>query len=102
MKIRFFLDEDVHAELSHALRNRGFDVLHAQELKRKGKTDREQLEFATEEKRCILSFNVKDFVILHSIQEKAGSIERCCFPWGITNSAGEQAGKSQRRSAGAA
>jgi len=50
VKIRFFLDEDVHAELSHALRNRGFDVLHAQELKRKGKTDREQLEFATEEK----------------------------------------------------
>ena len=32
VKIRFFLDEDVHAELSHALRNRGFDVLHAQEL----------------------------------------------------------------------
>jgi endonuclease/exonuclease/phosphatase family metal-dependent hydrolase len=66
VKIRFFLDEDVHAELSHALRNRGFDVLHAQELKRKGKTDREQLEFATEEKRCIFSFNVKDFVILHN------------------------------------
>jgi predicted nuclease of predicted toxin-antitoxin system len=41
VKIRFFLDEDVHAELSHALRNRGFDVLHAQELKRKGKTDGE-------------------------------------------------------------
>jgi hypothetical protein len=66
VKIRFLLDEDVHAELSHALRNRGFDVLHAQEIDRKGKTDREQLEFATKEKRCFFSFNVKDFVILHN------------------------------------
>jgi predicted nuclease of predicted toxin-antitoxin system len=53
VKIRLLLDEDVHAELSHALRKRGFDVLHAQELNRKGKTDREQLEFATQENRCI-------------------------------------------------
>jgi hypothetical protein len=45
VKIRLLLDEDVHAELSHALRNRGFDVLHAQEIDRTGKTDREQLEF---------------------------------------------------------
>ena len=59
MKVRLLLDEDVHAELSHALRNRGFDVLHAQEIDRKGKTDREQLEFATKESRCIFSFNVK-------------------------------------------
>jgi len=66
VKIRFFLDEDVHAELSHVLRKRGFDVLHAQELERKGKTDREQLDFAIKEKRCIFSFNVRDFVILHN------------------------------------
>ena len=40
--------------------------MHAQELDRKGKTDRTQLEFATWEKRSIFSFNVKDFVILHN------------------------------------
>jgi hypothetical protein len=40
--------------------------LHAQELDRKGKTDREQLEFSTQENRCILSFNIKDFVVLHN------------------------------------
>jgi len=32
MKIRLFLDEDVHAALAHALRRRGYDVIHAQEL----------------------------------------------------------------------
>jgi len=66
VKFRLLLDEDVHAELAHILRQRGFDVLHAQEMGRKGKTDREQLEFSTQENRCILSFNLKDFVILHN------------------------------------
>ena len=66
MKLRLFLDEDVHAALSHALRQRGFDVIHAQELKRKGNTDFEQLAFAVMERRCLVTFNVRDFVILHN------------------------------------
>ena len=52
--------------LSHALRQRGFDVVHAQDLKRKGKSDREQLEFAIQEERCFMTFNVRDFVKLHN------------------------------------
>ncbi|MFZ3208313.1 MAG: DUF5615 family PIN-like protein [Geobacteraceae bacterium] len=66
MNIRFFLDEDVHAELGHALRSRGFDVIHAQELNRKGRSDKEQLEYAVQDGRCFFSFNVKDFVKLHN------------------------------------
>ncbi len=89
MKIRLLLDEDVHAELSHALRKRGFDVLHAQELNRKGKTDREQLEFATQENRCLFSFNVKDYVMLHNKyarenQEHGGIIVSKQLPFGET------------------
>ena len=30
--LRTFLDEDVHSGLAHALRKRGYDVIHAQEL----------------------------------------------------------------------
>ncbi len=66
MKIRLFLDEDVHAGLAHALRQRGYDVIHAQELDLKGRTDSEQLEFASNQGRCLVSFNVRDFVILHN------------------------------------
>ncbi|MBI3193259.1 MAG: DUF5615 family PIN-like protein [Ignavibacteriae bacterium] len=66
MNISLFLDEDVHAELSIALRKRGFDVLHAQEVERKGKTDDEQLFYAVKEHRSLFSFNVKDFVLLHN------------------------------------
>ena len=66
MKVKLFLDEDVHAGLAIALRKRGYDVYHAQELDGKGRTDSEQLAFAVQDQRCLLTFNVKDFVILHN------------------------------------
>ena len=66
MKLKLFLDEDIHTGLAHALRQRGFDVVHAQDLKRKGKTDSEQLAFAVQEERCLVTFNVRDFVLLHN------------------------------------
>jgi len=66
MKLKLFLDEDVHAGLSHALQQRGFDVVHAQDLERKGRSDGDQLAFAVHEKRCLVSFNVRDFVLLHN------------------------------------
>ena len=34
MKIKLLLDEDVHSGLALALRKRGYDVVHAQELDR--------------------------------------------------------------------
>jgi predicted nuclease of predicted toxin-antitoxin system len=76
MKIELLLDEDVHSGLALALRKRGYDVVHAQELDRKGKSDSEQLLFATQQKRCIFTFNVKDFVILHNQYAKSGK-EHC-------------------------
>ena len=66
MKVKLFLDEDVHFALAIALRKRGYDVIHAQELQYKGKSDDEQLSYAIKEKRCLFSFNVKDFVLLHN------------------------------------
>ena len=71
MKIALFLDEDVHSGLAHALRKRGYDAVHAQELERKGRSDSEQLLFAVGQERCFLSFNVRDFVILHNEYTKA-------------------------------
>ncbi len=70
------LDEDVHFLLSSALRKRGFDVIHTQELEGKGKTDSEQLAFAVEESRCLLSYNIRDFVILHNEYVENGQ-EHC-------------------------
>ncbi len=61
-----FLDEDIHTGLARAFRQRGFDVVHAQDLKRKGKSDSEQLALAVQEERCLVTFNIRDFVLLHN------------------------------------
>lgn len=66
MKVRLLLDEDVQFALGLALRKRGYDALHIQEIARKGLSDKEQLDFAISEKRCLFSYNVKDFVLLHN------------------------------------
>lgn len=65
MRPRLLLDEDVHFDLARALRLRGFDVAHAQELHRKGRSDAEQLQYAVSEGRCLVTYNVRDFVLLH-------------------------------------
>jgi hypothetical protein len=49
------------------LKKRCFDVIHAQEVQRKGRSDAEQLEYACRQQRCIVRFNVKDFVLLHKL-----------------------------------
>lgn len=72
MKPKLLLDEDVHFELAHALQMRGFDAVHAQELGRKGCSDAVQLAYAFQEQRCLLSFNMKDFVLLHNSFGESG------------------------------
>ena len=71
MKIELFLDEDVHSGLAHALRKRGYDAIHTQELDRKGLSDSNQLLFTIQQERCFFTFNVKDFVILHNQHVKS-------------------------------
>jgi len=75
-KIKLFLDEDVHAVLSTILQKRGFDVEHAQEVEKKGMSDAEQLAYASQQQRCLMSFNVKDYVLLHNDYVKQG-LEHC-------------------------
>lgn len=65
-KIRLFLDEDVHPDLAPVLRKMGFDAVSTVETGRKGETDLSQLQYAVSEKRTIITFNVKDFVLLYN------------------------------------
>jgi len=60
-----FLDEDVHFGLASELRKRGYDAVHVSGLNLKGRSDKEQLRCAVEQERCLLSFNMKDFILLH-------------------------------------
>ena len=65
-KPRLFVDEDVHGLLASALRKRGHDAIHAGEKQRRGASDENQLVFAAEGRRCLVTFNVGDFVQLHN------------------------------------
>jgi predicted nuclease of predicted toxin-antitoxin system len=66
MKVKLFLDEDVHADLGQALRLRGYNAVHTQELECKGNSDAVQLSLAVDQERCLFTYNVKDFDILHN------------------------------------
>ena len=60
-----YTDEDMSALVVTLLRSRGLDVTTVPEQATLGKTDREQLEFATSLGRCILTHNRVDFERLH-------------------------------------
>ncbi|MCG8603589.1 DUF5615 family PIN-like protein [bacterium] len=91
-KVKLFLDEDVHAALSTILQKRGFDVVHAQHADKKGRPDAELLEYAVQQQRCIMSFNVKDYVQLHNDYVQKG-LEH----WGIIISKQLPIGETLRR-----
>jgi predicted nuclease of predicted toxin-antitoxin system len=60
-----YTDEDMSALVATLLRSRGLDITTVPEQATLGKTDREQLEFATSLGRCLLTHNRVDFERLH-------------------------------------
>jgi predicted nuclease of predicted toxin-antitoxin system len=63
--IRLYLDEMIPVVLAVVLRQYGYDVLSAKQANMFGKSDEEQLAFAVSDRRAIITFNIKDFVLLH-------------------------------------
>lgn len=70
--VAIYTDEDVSALVATLLQSRGLDVTTVPEQATLGKTDREQLEFATSMGRCLVTHNRVDFEHLHLqyIEEK--------------------------------
>jgi predicted nuclease of predicted toxin-antitoxin system len=60
-----YTDEDLSALVATLLRSRGLDIATVPEQTTLGKTDSEQLEFATSVGRCIVTHNRIDFERLH-------------------------------------
>lgn len=63
--VRLYLDRHVMTRLAEDLANQGFDCLTTQQAGHDTASDNEQLAFATEEARAILTFNIRDFAPLH-------------------------------------
>ena len=71
--IALLLDEDVRVKLGEILRQRGYDAIHVLEAGRAGKTDPEQLAFATSHQRAILTHNIRDFILLNNQHHDEGN-----------------------------
>lgn len=72
MAITLYLDEDVDPLLAQVLRDRGIDCVSAKEARNLGRSDRDQLTFATNQGRAILTLNVRDFVRLATESASSG------------------------------
>lgn len=73
MQIRLYLDEDaMDSDLVRALRLRGVDVTTALDVGLTNSTDAEQLEYAVQQGRALYTFNVADFMTLHTSYVTAG------------------------------
>jgi hypothetical protein len=64
-KLSFYFDEDIQAALADALKTRGIDVVTTQETGNVGIEDIRQLAYAAEKGRTILTYNKRDFALIH-------------------------------------
>lgn len=60
-EIKLYLDEDISPEVAVVLRSRGYDAVSAHEIGMRAKKDEEQLEYATQNKRVLITYNVRHF-----------------------------------------
>lgn len=63
--VRLYLDRHIMARLATDLRGRGFDVVRTEDAGNDTAADDEQLAFSTLASRTILTFNTRDFALLH-------------------------------------
>lgn len=62
--MKLYLDEDLSPQISERLRKRGIDAVSALEVGNAQLSDREQLAYAAEAGRCLVTRNVRHFVVL--------------------------------------
>ena len=60
--IALYTDADVHGKLAGQIRRRGFDAISAYEAGNAQLDDPDQLEYSVNQRRTILTCNIKDFI----------------------------------------
>lgn len=62
--MKFLVDEDLSEELASILRRNGIDAVHIREIGLSGADDHEVLDEAARQKRCVITRNRNDFLML--------------------------------------
>ena len=74
--VALYTDEDVTDDLAPALRRRGYDVQSTAEAGNLSLSDEEQLRYAAEQGKAILTYNIEDFISLGPPMARTG--DRAC------------------------
>ena len=74
--IRLYMDQHIPSAVAQGLRQRGVDVLTAQDAKRCGLPDADQLDFATAQQRVMVTFD-SDYLALGASGISFGGIAWC-------------------------
>ena len=62
--MRLLLDEDLSPKIAELLRKKGIDAVSVHEVGRIGLSDKSHLEYAASERRCFVTRNRNDYIIL--------------------------------------
>lgn len=62
--MKFYLDEDISPKVAEILRAKGIDAVSAHESGMLQASDLEQLDYASKNKRCLVTRNRNDFIRL--------------------------------------
>ncbi|MFY9268467.1 MAG: DUF5615 family PIN-like protein [Candidatus Manganitrophaceae bacterium] len=62
--MKYYLDEDLSPKIAEILRKRGVNTISAHDIGMLQVSDREQLEYAAGEGRCLVTRNRDDFIAL--------------------------------------
>jgi len=62
--VKFLVDEDLSEEIASVLRAKGVDAVHVRDIGLSGAEDQEVLDEASRQKRCLITRNRNDFLML--------------------------------------